>query len=63
LNPGPGIPYQMPDAERVAAFQSIVRQSIPCFVRRPRGRDVFAACGQLKRMEGVESALTVLSTT
>jgi 23S rRNA (adenine2503-C2)-methyltransferase len=60
LNPGPGIPYQMPDAERVAAFQSIVRQSIPCFVRRPRGRDVFAACGQLKRMEGVESALTVL---
>jgi len=24
---------------------------MPCFVRKPRGLDVFAACGQLKRME------------
>ncbi len=63
LNPGPGIPYQMPDAERVAAFQSIVRRSIPCFVRRPRGRDVFAACGQLKRMETDQSGLTLLSSS
>jgi 23S rRNA (adenine2503-C2)-methyltransferase len=22
---------------------------IPAFIRRPRGRDIFAACGQLKR--------------
>jgi 23S rRNA (adenine2503-C2)-methyltransferase len=51
LNPGPGIPFQTPDPERVAAFQSIVRRSIPCFIRRPRGLDVYAACGQLKRME------------
>jgi len=51
LNPGPGIPYKMPDAARVAAFQAIVKPSMPCFVRKPRGRDVFAACGQLKRME------------
>ncbi|MGD0437742.1 MAG: 23S rRNA (adenine(2503)-C(2))-methyltransferase RlmN [Bryobacteraceae bacterium] len=52
LNPGPGIPYETPDAERVRSFQAIVRRSMPCFVRRPRGRDIFAACGQLKR-EGV----------
>jgi 23S rRNA (adenine2503-C2)-methyltransferase len=52
LNPGPGIPYGTPSDERVAAFQSIVRRSVPCFVRKPRGRDVYAACGQLKRMEG-----------
>ncbi|MBI3680175.1 MAG: 23S rRNA (adenine(2503)-C(2))-methyltransferase RlmN [Acidobacteria bacterium] len=52
LNPGPGIPYETPDAERVASFQAIVRRSIPCFVRKPRGRDIYAACGQLKRMEG-----------
>jgi len=51
LNPGPGIPYGTPTAERVASFQAIVRRSVPCFVRKPRGRDVYAACGQLKRME------------
>jgi len=51
LNPGPGIPYGTPSDERVAAFQAIVRGSVPCFVRKPRGRDVYAACGQLKRME------------
>jgi len=50
LNPGPGIPYETPDAERVHAFQSIVRRSMPCFIRKPRGRDIFAACGQLKRV-------------
>ena len=48
-NPGPGIPYQRPDDERVASFQDIVRRSIPCFVRKPRGLDIYAACGQLKR--------------
>jgi 23S rRNA (adenine2503-C2)-methyltransferase len=56
LNPGPGIPFETPSPDRVAAFQAIVRRSLPCFVRQPRGRDVFAACGQLKRMELVELA-------
>ena len=51
LNPGPGIAYETPDPERVAAFQDIIRHSIPCFIRKPRGLDVYAACGQLKRME------------
>ena len=41
----------MPDPERVASFQAIVRRSLPCFIRKPRGLDVYAACGQLKRME------------
>lgn len=50
-NPGPGIPFETPDPQRVASFQAIVRKSMPCFVRKPRGLDVFAACGQLKRME------------
>jgi 23S rRNA (adenine2503-C2)-methyltransferase len=48
-NPGPGIAYERPDDERVASFQDIVRRSIPCFVRKPRGLDIYAACGQLKR--------------
>jgi len=54
LNPGPGIPFETPNPERVAAFQAIVRKSVPCFIRKPRGLDVYAACGQLKRMELVE---------
>ncbi|HMD50529.1 MAG TPA: hypothetical protein VKG79_15570, partial [Bryobacteraceae bacterium] len=49
LNPGPGIDFETPDAGRVQSFQAIVRRSMPCFLRKPRGRDIFAACGQLKR--------------
>ena len=51
LNPGPGIPFSTPLPERVESFQAIVRKALPCFIRKPRGLDVFAACGQLKRME------------
>ncbi|HBY62754.1 MAG TPA: 23S rRNA (adenine(2503)-C(2))-methyltransferase RlmN [Solibacterales bacterium] len=50
LNPGPGIPFDTPPPERVDAFQTIVKRAVPCFLRKPRGRDVYAACGQLKRM-------------
>jgi 23S rRNA (adenine2503-C2)-methyltransferase len=57
LNPGPGIEFTTPDAERVAVFQCTLREAgIPAFVRRPRGRDIYAACGQLKRT--VEIATT-----
>jgi 23S rRNA (adenine2503-C2)-methyltransferase len=50
LNPGPELPYQTPEQERVFEFQRIlVASGIPAFIRRPRGRDIFAACGQLKR--------------
>jgi len=50
LNPGPGIDFTTPSEERVVAFQKILRETgIPAFVRRPRGRDIYAACGQLKR--------------
>jgi 23S rRNA (adenine2503-C2)-methyltransferase len=50
LNPGPGIKFETPTEGRVASFQEIVRKAVPCFVRKPRGRDIFAACGQLKRV-------------
>jgi 23S rRNA (adenine2503-C2)-methyltransferase len=50
LNPGPGIDFETPNPERVVAFQKIVRRAVPCFIRKPRGRDIFAACGQLKRV-------------
>jgi len=50
LNPGPGIAFETPGVSRVDAFQVIIRRAMPCFVRKPRGRDIFAACGQLKRV-------------
>lgn len=50
FNPGPGVAYTMPEYNRVVEFQSILTKSgIPAFIRRPRGRDIYAACGQLKR--------------
>ena len=50
LNSGTELPYRTPEPERVLSFQRIlVAAGIPTFVRRPRGRDIFAACGQLKR--------------
>jgi 23S rRNA (adenine2503-C2)-methyltransferase len=50
LNPGPGIDFRTPAEERVLRFQKIITDAgIPAFIRRPRGRDIYAACGQLKR--------------
>jgi 23S rRNA (adenine2503-C2)-methyltransferase len=49
LNPGPGIRFETPLPQRVESFQNVVKKSIPCFVRKPRGLDIYAACGQLKR--------------
>jgi 23S rRNA (adenine2503-C2)-methyltransferase len=58
LNPGPGIDFATPSEARVAAFQQILRGAgIPAFVRRPRGRDIYAACGQLKRTVEVATSL------
>jgi 23S rRNA (adenine2503-C2)-methyltransferase len=49
-NPGPGIAYSMPAPGAVEAFRSIlIGEGIPAYLRRPRGRDIYAACGQLKR--------------
>jgi 23S rRNA (adenine2503-C2)-methyltransferase len=49
-NPGPGIEFTMPKPEAVEAFRGVlVGEGIPVYLRRPRGRDIFAACGQLKR--------------
>jgi 23S rRNA (adenine2503-C2)-methyltransferase len=57
LNPGPGIDFSTPTEERVARFQQVlIRAGIPAFVRRPRGRDIYAACGQLKRTVEIATA-------
>ena len=50
LNPGPEIPFSVPQETRVLVFQrTLIAAGIPAYIRRPRGRDIYAACGQLKR--------------
>lgn len=47
-NPAEPLPYQPSPEETVARFKSILEaKGIDVYVRRPRGRDIFAACGQL----------------
>jgi 23S rRNA (adenine2503-C2)-methyltransferase len=49
-NPGPGIAYSTPAYDAVDNFKrSLAEQGIAAYLRRPRGRDIYAACGQLKR--------------
>ena len=49
FNPWPGAPYECSSWERIEAFADIVnRAGYASPVRRPRGRDIMAACGQLK---------------
>jgi 23S rRNA (adenine2503-C2)-methyltransferase len=57
LNPGPGIEFGTPAEARVLEFQRLLMAAqIPAFIRRPRGRDIYAACGQLKRTLEVKRA-------
>jgi 23S rRNA (adenine2503-C2)-methyltransferase len=47
-NPAPELPYQSSSMDRIVAFQDILTASgLPSFIRRPRGQDISAACGQL----------------
>ena len=48
LNPAPGIPYERPSDERVNRFAQILAdRHLTVSVRKSRGRDIRAACGQL----------------
>lgn len=49
FNPWPGAPYECSDWERIEAFAEIVNKAgYASPIRTPRGRDISAACGQLK---------------
>ncbi len=49
-NPGPGIEYATPEADAVENFRrALAGEGIAVYLRKPRGRDIYAACGQLKR--------------
>ena len=47
-NPAEPLPYRPSSPERVESFQRILAsKGVNAYVRRPRGRDIYAACGQL----------------
>jgi 23S rRNA (adenine2503-C2)-methyltransferase len=49
-NSGPELPFETPADQPVLEFQKVLRDAgIDAFIRRPRGRDIYAACGQLKK--------------
>jgi 23S rRNA (adenine2503-C2)-methyltransferase len=49
FNPWPGAPFECSSEDAIAAFADIVNAAgYPSPVRTPRGRDILAACGQLK---------------
>ncbi len=51
-NAGPELGWQTPSSARVTAFQhELRRRGVAAYIRRPRGQDIFAACGQLKRAD------------
>lgn len=59
-NPGPGVAYTQPNPPDVATFHRLlVKGGIPTFTRRPRGRDIYAACGQLKRTVDAPGLVTI----
>ena len=62
-NAGPAMPFAAPSRGQVDAFQQrLIAAGVPTFVRRPRGADIFAACGQLKRtVEGSSAGLVSIA--
>ena len=49
FNPWPGTPYECSDQKTIEHFQSVLTDAgLTCPIRTPRGRDILAACGQLR---------------
>ena len=52
-----GLPFKRPNAQDVVRFQDILRNGgVNAHVRKSRGRDISAACGQLRRQRAAENA-------
>ncbi len=59
-NPAPELPFHASPMERILAFQKIlVDKGLPAYLRRPRGRDISAACGQLAARQQAASGSSV----
>jgi 23S rRNA (adenine2503-C2)-methyltransferase len=56
-NPADPLPYRPSPPERVESFKAILEsKGVRAFVRRPRGRDIYAACGQLAARRTLNNA-------
>jgi len=63
-NPAEPLPYQPSSTARVEAFKTILEaKGVNAFVRRPRGRDILAACGQLAARSAGGDTLPAMATT
>ena len=63
-NPGPGIDFREPAPQDVAVFhRMLIDGGIPTFTRKPRGRDIYAACGQLKRTVDAPAPLVEIASS
>ena len=63
-NPAEPLPYQPSSMERVEAFKNILEsKGVHTFIRRPRGRDILAACGQLAARSAAGEAPTSITTS
>jgi 23S rRNA (adenine2503-C2)-methyltransferase len=61
-NPADPLPYRPSPPERVEAFKAVLEaKGVHAFVRRPRGRDIYAACGQLAARRDPAPALYQIS--
>lgn len=55
-NPAPELPYRASPMARILAFQKLlVERDVPAFIRKPRGQDISAACGQLAARHQAQS--------
>jgi 23S rRNA (adenine2503-C2)-methyltransferase len=62
-NPADPLPYQPSPADRVERFKNILEsKGVHAYVRRPRGRDIFAACGQLAARQDTLNNLTEITS-
>lgn len=62
-NPADPLPYQPSPPDRVEQFKNILEsKGIHTYVRRPRGRDIFAACGQLAARQSTLNNLSELTS-
>lgn len=59
FNPYPGLPFRAPTLKETESFVTRLRRVFPhpVTLRRPRGREVFGACGQLALTEGHREAM------
>lgn len=60
-NPAEPLPYRPSPRERVESFKEILAsKGVNAYVRRPRGRDIYAACGQLAARQPEEAGRSLL---